>query len=220
MGWFTESVVEEAALSWLESQGWVLKNGLEIAPGELFSERSDYGQVALVRRLQEALARLNPNLPSESLEDAYRQVMHPEGTTLEARNRVIHRLLVDGATVEYRRADGSIAGAQAGLIDFDDPDNNDWLAVNQFTVSENKRIRRPDIVLSLNGLPLAVIELKNPADENATIGSAFQQLQTYQVEIPTLFVSNLLCGAPHKRFNVESIVMRSPFFTGPANQSC
>jgi type I restriction enzyme R subunit len=116
--------------------------------------------------------------------------LRSEGATLEARNRAGHRILVDGAPVEYRRRDGSIAGAQATLIDFDAPENNDWLAVNQFTVSENKHTRRPDVVLFINGLPLAVIELKNPADENATIWTAFQQLQTYKREIPTLFALN------------------------------
>ena len=102
----------------------------------------------------------------------------------------MHRMLVDGVTVEYRRADGSIAGAQARVIDFDTPDNNDWLAVNQFTVAEGQHTRRPDVVLFVNGLPLAVIELKNPADENATIWSAYQQLQTYQAQIPALFATN------------------------------
>jgi type I restriction enzyme R subunit len=99
-------------------------------------------------------------------------------------------MLVDGVNVEFKRKDGSVGGAQAKVIDFDNPDNNDWLAVNQFTVIENKCNRRPDVVLFVNGLPLAVIELKNPADENATIWSAYQQLQTYQNEIPSLFAYN------------------------------
>src|SRR5881296_1435778 len=99
-------------------------------------------------------------------------------------------MLVDGVTVEYRRKDGSIAGAQARVLDFDAPENNDWLAVNQFTVAEGRNIRRPDVVLFVNGLPLAVLELKNPADENATIWTAFQQLQTYQAQIPSLFAYN------------------------------
>jgi type I restriction enzyme R subunit len=102
----------------------------------------------------------------------------------------MHRMLVDGVTVEYRRKDGSIAGALARVIDFEAPANNDWLAVNQFTVSEGQYTRRPDVVLFVNGLPLAVIELKNPTDENATVWSAFQQLQTYQAHIPVLFASN------------------------------
>jgi type I restriction enzyme R subunit len=158
----------------------------------LEAERADYGQAVLEDRLRQALARLNPALPAEALDDAFRKVMRPEGPTLEARNRALHRLLVDGVTVEFRRPDGSIGGAQARVIDFDDPDNNDWLAVNQFTVSENKHTRRPDVVLFVNGLPLVLVELKNAADENATIWSAFQQLQTYKAELPTLFAYNAM----------------------------
>ncbi len=187
---FTESVVEEAALAWLESLGYTIKHGLEIAPGELLAERAHYGQVVLGRRLRDSLARLNPELPPEALDDAFRKILRAEDATLEARNRAGHRMLVDGVTVEHRRRDGSIAGAQALLIDFDAPENNDWLAVNQFTVSENKHTRRPDVVLFVNGLPLGVIELKNPTDENATIWTAFHQLQTYKREIPALFALN------------------------------
>ena len=109
---------------------------------------------------------------------------------LVERNRAVHRMLVEGVTVEYRRKDGAIAGTQVRVIDFDTPASNDWLAVNQFTVSEGQHTRRPDVVLFVNGLPLAVIELKNPADENATVWSAFQQLQTYQAQIPALFATN------------------------------
>ncbi len=187
---FTESVVEDAALAWLEALGWRAKHGSDIAPGEPAAERADHGQVFLERRLRDALARLNAALPAEALDDALRRLTRPHGATLEARNRVAHRMLVDGVTVEYRRRDGSIAGAQARLIDFEKPENNDWLAVNQFTVVENKHNRRPDVVLFVNGLPLAVLELKNPADENATIWTAFQQLQTYKQEIPSLFAYN------------------------------
>jgi type I restriction enzyme, R subunit len=186
---FTESVVEDAALAWFESLGYTVKHGPEIAPGELFAERGDYGQVILATRLREALVRLNPTLPTEAIDDAFRKIIRFEGATLDARNRAFHRLLVDGVTVEYR-TDGSIRGAQARLLDFDNPDNNEWLAVNQFTVVENKHNRRPDVVIFVNGLPLAVIELKNAADEDATIWNAFQQLQTYQAEIPALLSYN------------------------------
>jgi len=189
---FTESVVEQAALAWLEGVGWQVRIGAEIAPGEPLAERDDYGQVVLAQRLRDALARLNPALPAEALEDAFRKLTRPEGADLIVRNRALHRLLVDGVTVEYRDADGSIRGAQARVIDFDDPAGNDWLAVNQFSVVENKHSRRPDVVLCVNGLPLAVLELKNAAAENATIWSAFQQLQTYQAEVPTLFAPNAL----------------------------
>jgi type I restriction enzyme R subunit len=134
---FTESVVEDAALAWLESLGYVVKHGPEIAPGELFAERGDYGQVILATRLREALVRLNPALPAEAIDDAFRKIIRLEGATLDARNRTFHRLLVDGVTVEYR-AESAIRGAQARLIDFDNPDNNDWIAVNQFTVLEDE----------------------------------------------------------------------------------
>jgi len=187
---FTESVVEDAALAWLEGLGYTVKYGPEIAPGELFAERSDYGQVVLEERLRQALVRLNPDLPPEALEDAFRKLTRADAPTLVARNHALYRMLVDGVTVEFRRPDGSIAGAQAWALNFDDPEDNDWLAVNQFTVVENKHNRRPDVVLFVNGLPLAVLELKNPADENATIWSAFQQLQTYKQEIPSLFAYN------------------------------
>jgi type I restriction enzyme, R subunit len=187
---FTESVVEDAALAWLESFGWTVKHGPEIAPGELAAERADFGQVVLTQRLRDALTQLNPTLPAEVLADAFRKLTRPEGPTLEARNRAIHRLIVDGVTVEYRAADGAIRGAQAQVLDFDDMDHNDWLAVNQFTVTDHQHTRRPDVVLFINGLPLALIELKNAADEDATIWLAFQQLQTYQAELPTLFAFN------------------------------
>ncbi len=192
---FAESTVEEAALAWLESLGWAIKHGPEIAPGELFAERQDYGRVVLEGRLRDTLARLNPTLPPEALDDAFRRLTRPEGVNAESRNRTLHRWLVDGVTVEYRREDGSIAGAQAQVIDFDTPENNDWVAVNQFTVTENKRMRRPDVVLFINGLPLAVLELKNATDENATIWSAFQQLQTYQQELPSLLAYNAVLVA-------------------------
>ena len=146
--------------------------------------------VVLHGRVRSALARLNPDLPDDALDDALRRLTRPAGATLEARNRDFHRMLVAGVTVEYTDAEGRIRGGQVRVLDFGDPEGNDWLAVNQFTVVENRHERRPDIVLFVNGLPLAVIELKNPADENATIHTAFQQLQTYRAEIPSLFAFN------------------------------
>ena len=190
MAGFTESVVEDAALTWLEGLGYTVVPGPQIAPGELYAERDNYGHVILEDRLRQALLRLNPDLPPEALEDAQRKLIRADAPSLIERNRSLHRMLVDGVNVEYRRLDGSIAGAQAQVIDFDGRDNNDWLAVNQFTVAEGQNTRRPDVVLFVNGLPLGVIELKNPADENATILTAYQQLQTYQAQIPSLFTYN------------------------------
>jgi type I restriction enzyme R subunit len=189
---FTESVVEHAALAWLKSVGWSVRHGPEIAPGEPGAERGDYGQVVLERRLRDALARLNPNLPAEALDHAFRKLTRPEGADLSARNRAVHRLIVDGVTVEYRTPVGEIRGAQVRVVDFDSEDANDWLAINQFAVVENRHSRRPDILLFVNGLPLAAVELKNAADENATIWTAFQQLQTYKAEIGSLFAPNAL----------------------------
>ena len=194
---FTESIVEEAALAWFESAGWAIRHGAEIAPGEPAAERADYGKVVLEQRLRDALTQLNPDLPAEAVEDAFRKLTRPEGADPTARNRWVHRLLVDGVTVEYRTSDGDIRGAQARVVNFDRVKANDWLAVNQFSVMENKRTRRPDVVLFVNGLPLAVLELKNAADETATIWSAFVQLQTYKAEIPSLFAYE--CAARHLR---------------------
>jgi type I restriction enzyme R subunit len=189
---FNESIVEEAALEWLEAMGYAIVHGPNIAAGQPGAERSDpnYRDVILEGRLRAALKRLNPDLPAEALQEAFRKLTRVDGPTLLERNRAAHAMLVNGVTVEYRRADGSIGGAQARVIDFDKPGNNDWLAVNQFTVAEGQHVRRPDVVLFVNGLPLGVIELKNAADEEATIWHAHNQLETYQAQIPTLFVTN------------------------------
>ncbi len=187
MATLTEADVESAALEWLAAIGWQVAHGADIAPDAPGAERDDYGKVILERRLRDALHRLNPQLPTAALDDALRRLSHPEGATLEARNRAFHRMLVNGVTVEYRAGDGNIRGDQVQVVDFDEPANNDWLAVNQFSVTENRNTRRADILLFLNGLPLGIIELKNPADEDATIWAAWQQLQTYQAELPALF---------------------------------
>ncbi len=187
---FTEWEVEENALDWLSAIGWQVAHGPDIAPDTPGAERATYSDVVLEKRLRDALARLNPELPAEAIEDAFRKLSRPEGATLEARNRSLHRVLVNGVTVEYRDTGGAIRGAQARVLDFEEVENNDWLAVNQFTVVENRRERRPDVVLFVSGLPLAALELKNPADENATIWSAWRQFQTYKAEIPSLFAYN------------------------------
>ena len=183
--------VETAALDWLSALGWqncprasrhrtrhAQRRARRPRPGGLGASAAD------------SLANLNPSLPSDALDDAYRKLTRPEGSTLEARNRAFHRMLVNGVEVEYREANGRVRGDQVRVIDFDNPAANDWLAVNQFTVTENQNTRRPDVVLFLNGLPLGVIELKNPADEDATIWTAWQQLQTYKSELPALFSMN------------------------------
>ena len=147
------------------------------------SETTDYGHVVLERRLRDVPTVLNPSLPASALDDALRRLIRPQGSTLEARNRSFHRMLVNGVEIEYRDSDARVRGDQVRVIDFDNPSNNNWQAVNQFNVTEDRYNRRPDIVLFLNGLPLGTIELKNPADEDATIWTAWQQLQTYKAEL-------------------------------------
>ena len=187
---FTESIVEQAALAWLESMGYVILSGPEIAPGESTAEREDYGQVVLERRLRQSLQRLNPKVPPDALGEAFRKLTRSHSPSLVANNHAIHKYLVDGVPVECQRQDGSIGGDLVRVFDYDEPESNEFLAVNQFTVVEDRHERRPDVVLFVNGLPLAVIELKNPADEQADVWRAFKQLQTYKEQIPSLFAFN------------------------------
>ncbi len=187
---FTETTVEQAALAWLERLGYQILFGPEIAPGEPLAERESYGQVVLEQRLRQALQRLNPQIPSDALDEAFRKLTRLDSPSPVMNNHAVHKYLVEGVPVEYRRTDGSLGGDLVRVIDYDAPDANDFLAVNQYTVAEDQHERRPDVVLFINGLPVAVIELKNPATENATIWSAFNQLQTYKQQIPSLFAFN------------------------------
>ncbi|HOI37368.1 MAG TPA: type I restriction endonuclease subunit R [Bacillota bacterium] len=186
----TESNLEETALEWLEGLGYAIAHGPEIAPGELLAERDDYSEVLLEKRLREALERLNPDLPYEAIDAVLRKVTRLPAPALVGNNHAFHKMLVNGIDIEYRNPEGGVSNTKARLVDFANPDNNDWLAVNQFTVTEDNHTRRPDIVLFVNGLPLAVFELKNPADENATVWKAYQQLQTYKHQIPSLLAYN------------------------------
>ncbi|NCC31439.1 MAG: type I restriction endonuclease subunit R, partial [Chloroflexia bacterium] len=186
----TEADIENATLTWLAELGYHVCFGPSMAPGEPAAERDDYGQVVLLDRLHAAIASLNPSLPAAAREEAVRKLLRPASPSLVANNRAFHRMLVEGVPVEYRRPDGSLGGEQVRLVAWNDPERNDWLAVNQFTVKEGTANRRPDIVLFLNGVPLVVIELKNPADEQATVWAAWNQLQTYKAQIPALFLFN------------------------------
>ena len=173
-GRLAESDAEEAALGWLETLGYTVRHRPDIAFGVDGGERSKpgYSDTILQNRPHRALELLNAALPAGAIADAYRKLRLVEAPNLLARNRTLHRMLVDGVNVEFTRSDGSIAGAQAKVIDFERPERNNWLAVNQFTVVEGQQSRRADIVIFVNGLPLGMIELKNPADENATVCGA------------------------------------------------
>ncbi len=184
-----ESDIEEATLEWFTDLGYTVSHGPDIAPDNPNAERSNYKEVVLTNRLRDAVARLNPNIPAEAQQEAIRKILNPDSPALVQNNRAFHLMLIDGIEVEYRQTDRTIRGDRVQLIDFDIPENNDWLAVNQFTVVGTSECR-PDVVLFINGLPLAVIELKNPADEKATTLTAFRQIQTYKQEISALFTYN------------------------------
>ena len=186
---FSELVVEQAALEWFDALKYSTLNATEIAPDQPNSERQTYADVVLRDRLQNALETINPNLPASAIEDAIAHITRAESPSLIENNRRFHQYLTDGVDIEYQH-NGRTKYEKVWLLDFDDPNNNDWLAVNQFTVIEGKRNRRPDIVVFINGFPIAVIELKNPIEENATIKGAFNQLQTYKNDIPCLFPFN------------------------------
>src|SRR6266480_3207383 len=185
-----EQIVEEAALSWFKDLKYAVAHAPHLAPGEIATERNSFADVVLVGRLREAIARLNPAIPSDAREEALRKVLRHDAPSLTANNRAFHRMLRDGVPVEYRRDDGSITGDQVRLIDFDNPDANDWLAVNQLTVIEGQNNRRPDIVVFVNGLPLGIIELKIPEDTDKWFAAAYNQIQTYKREIPSLMHYN------------------------------
>ena len=185
----TESDLEQIVLSWFGELGYTHLYGPHIAPEEPLTERSDYSDPILPNRLKSALSRLNPSFSSETLEDAYRKLTRIDSLSLIQRNQQFQKFLTEGVPVEYR-IEGRIKSDTAKIVDFENPENNDWLVVNQFTVVENHHNRRPDIVVFLNGLPVGVIELKDPTNEKADIWSAFNQLQTYKEQIPTLFTTN------------------------------
>lgn len=185
----TESEVEQVALNILSELKYKIIYGPDIAPNGPKPERQGYGDVILLSRLRETINRFNPSIPNEAKEEAIKQILRTESPDLVINNHRFHKMLANGVDVEYRK-DGRITGDKVWLFDFDKVDENEFLAVNQFTIIENNINRRPDIVLFINGLPIVVVELKNPADENATTFSAFKQFQTYKLQIPSLFKFN------------------------------
>lgn len=185
----TESEIKTFAIDLLESSGYQYIYGPDIAPDSDTPERSSFKDVLLLERLQTAVRRINPTLPAVVIEDAIKQIQRINSPELIANNETFHRMLTEGVKVSYQK-DGKERGDLVWPVDFKNPENNDFVVCNQFTVIENNINKRPDVVLFVNGLPLVVIELKNPADENATVKSAFKQIQTYKSAIPGLFTYN------------------------------
>jgi type I restriction enzyme R subunit len=184
-----ESEIEQIALDLLRGENdYEVRFGPDLAEGT--AKERDYHEVVLSARLRSAIDRINPNLPAGARDDAFKKVMRSAALTVIDNNEAFHRLLVDGVDVKFSVGEGKTRTDKVWLVDFTNPENNEFLAVNQFTVIENNNNKRPDVVIFINGLPLVVIELKNAADENADVSAAFRQLQTYQQLIPSLFTYN------------------------------
>jgi type I restriction enzyme R subunit len=190
MAVISEDHIEQIVIQEFIDLGYSYVNGADISPEGVAQER-EFDEVILKYRLRNAIAKLNSTVPAEAQEDALKKLLRTDSPNLFQNNYTIHKYLTDGVDVEYRKGD-RIVGDKVWLIDYENPSNNEFLVVNQFTIIENNINKRPDVILFINGLPLVVIELKNAVDENATIHSAFNQLQTYKQAIPSLFLYNAL----------------------------
>jgi type I restriction enzyme, R subunit len=185
----TEDQLEQETLAWLAELGYAVHSGHDIAHDGPNPQRANYRQVVLPFRLREAIQRLNPSIPTSAREDALQRVLDLGIPALLSANRAFHKLLVGGVPVQYQK-DGETVGDFVRIVDWAEPPRNEFWAVNQFTIKGPHHTRRPDIILFVNGLPLVLIELKNPADENADIWKAYDQIQTYKEQIPDVFQTN------------------------------
>jgi len=188
----TENIIELSTIEILQLQGWEYANGKEISPEGLFCERESFSQVVLINRLRSAIAKINPNIPLDAQEAAVQKVLRIASPELLHNNEELHRFLIEKVKVPYQQ-NGYERSHEIALIDFENPSNNQFTVVNQYTIIENNQNKRPDVLLFVNGLPLVVVELKNAASENANIKSAYQQIQTYKAIIPSLFTYNAIC---------------------------
>lgn len=186
----TEDALEQWVLQILEELGWTPVYGPDIAPGEPGAERTDYRDVVLDGRLRSAVQRLNPDLPVDAVNDVVQTVKRAESPLIESENWNAYRYLIKGVPVDYRDADGEPRSDRAWLLDWENIRNNDLAAINQFTIEGPKKSRRPDVLLFVNGLPLAIFELKRPGKEYAKVAGAYRQLQTYRSQTPEVFKWN------------------------------
>src|SRR5690606_37615992 len=188
----TEDKIETFAIEVLQSMGWEYIHGLAIAPGAEQAERENFEQIVLVERLRKSVAVLNPSIPQDAQEQAIQKLLRIYSPELLHNNETFHQLLIEKVKIPYQQ-DGFERSYEVALIDFENRLNNEFLCINQYTIVEKNQNKRPDVLLFINGLPLVVIELKNAADENATMRKAFDQLQTYKATIPGLFTYNAIC---------------------------
>ena len=191
MAFTTEDEIELYNLGLLETLGYSYQYGYDIQPEGQHPERESFSDILLKDRLKNAIANLNPDIPLEAREQAFQQITTLNTPDFLNNNETFHQYLTEGIDIEYQW-NGESRGGKVWLIDFNHPENNEFLAVNQFTIIEDNHNRRPDIILFINGLPLVVIELKNATDAKANLKAAYNQLQTYKREIPSLFTYNAL----------------------------
>ena len=187
---FCESHLEEATLEWFEELGYEIVFAPDIAPEGEYPEREDYSDVILAERLKEALARINPKLPYDAIDDAFRQIIIPQSPSLLMNNKAFQKMITDGIDVQVKQLDASYRTEKAYVFDYGKPLNNEFMVANQFTIIEHGVEKRPDVIAFVNGIPLVVIELKSAIDENVDITDAYNQLQTYKMTIPSLFTYN------------------------------
>lgn len=204
----TEAHLEDVVLEYLSEEGWDVAHGPDISPGEINEERSDYRDVVLVGRVRDALIRLNPELPLYAVDDAVKTVLRAESQVVMTENWRAYQLLTQGVPVEYRTKDGTIRPVRAHLIDWNDAKKNNFIAINQYTVI-GKGERRPDVMLFINGLPLVVLELKRPGDQNASLRGAFNQIHTYLDQVPDVFTWNQITVIS------DGVQARAGTFTSP-----
>jgi len=188
----TEDILEKSAIEILQSEGWGYANGKEISPEGIFSERDSFQQIILTTRLRKAIVKINPHIPEDAREQAIQKVLRIYSPEVLHNNEVFHNYLIEKVRIPYQ-LDGYERSHEVALVDFDNSLNNEFLVVNQYTIIENNQNKRPDILLFVNGLPLVLVELKNAADETATIHKAYDQIQTYKATIPGLFTYNEIC---------------------------
>jgi len=192
MSYLTEAQIEQILLEQLQTLGYTHWTDAIANPDGSQPERESYADTILTQRLRDALDRLNPTIPAAARDDAFKKIIATEKPNLIEENRRLHQALIEGIDVEFYAEDGTIRGDKVYAIDFANPNANDWLVLNQFTVIENSYNRRPDVVVFINGLPISVIEIKNPGTETATLAAAYNQLQTYKTQISALFRTNAL----------------------------
>lgn len=184
------TLTSQPVIEWLKEMGYDYEFGPDLAPGQITAERKDFREVILINRLKRSIRRLNPELPDLAIDEAIDQLIKFEHPNLEIANKAVYQMLTQGIKLDVRDKDGKTKGRLIKVIDFENPLNNEFLVVDEFAIQGTERVRRPDVVVFINGIPIAIFELKSPTQESRTIESAFYQLQDYKRDIPEVFKYN------------------------------